>query len=151
MVLPNKVIVISIFLGRYENVTAKYKYSEKMTKQNSSNDENRYNNTQSFAVVIYKDDSLKKGDKSWINYPAQNLSTVLNDPRKGARETDIFTRIWGESFVPHEVVPLTLLPNTPKSFFNDYWKKYEFVRYLLITHNISHTFITSHQNNCTIV
>jgi len=112
--------------GRYENVTAKYKYSEKMTKQNNSNDDNRYNNTQSFAVVKYKDDSLKKGDKSWINYPAQNLSTVLNDPRKGARETDIFTRIWGESFVPHEVVPLTLLPSTPKSFFNDYWKKYEF-------------------------
>jgi len=31
-----------------------------MTKQNNSNDDNRYNNTQSFAVVKYKDDSLKK-------------------------------------------------------------------------------------------
>ena len=85
----------------------------------------------SFAVVKYKDDTLVNTGKKWTQFPAQNLSAVLNDPRRNVREIDFFTRVWGESFVPHAVVPLTLLPNTPKSYFDEHWKKYEFVCFFL--------------------
>ena len=85
----------------------------------------------SFAVVKYKDDTLVNTGKKWTQFPAQNLSAVLNDPRRNVREIDFFIRVWGESFVPHAVVLLTLLPNTPKSYFDEHWKKYEFVCFFL--------------------
>lgn len=79
-------------------------------------------------TITYKDDNLTGSDKtSWTQHPCQNLSSVLNDPRRSTRESDFFTRIWGESFVPQGVVPLTLLPNTPRGYFADYWKRYEIV------------------------
>ena len=78
------------------------------------------------CLVKYKDDDLTD-KKSWTQYPCQNLSAVLNDPRRSARETDFFTRLWGEGFVPQEVVPLTLLPNTHRCYFVDHYKKFQIV------------------------
>ena len=57
----------------------------------------------------------------------QNLPAILNDPRLLKRQTDFFTKTWGEDFVPQEVPSLTLLPNIPKIYFDDYLKKIEFV------------------------
>lgn len=77
-------------------------------------------------IIKYKDDNLQAfGMVSWTQHPSQNLSAVLNDPRKPTRQSDFFTKEWGEDFVPQSVVPLTLLPITPRSFFTDHLKKYE--------------------------
>uniref|UniRef100_A0A7M5WYY1 Vacuolar protein sorting-associated protein 54 n=1 Tax=Clytia hemisphaerica TaxID=252671 RepID=A0A7M5WYY1_9CNID len=82
--------------------------------------------TPSSPFIKYKDDNLEAlGMKSWTQHPCQNLSAVLNDPRKLTRQPDFFTRIWGEDFIPQPVVPLTLLPNTPRSLFTDHLKRYE--------------------------
>lgn len=56
----------------------------------------------------------------------QNLPAILNDPRLLKRQTDFFTKTWGEDFISQDVPPLTLLPNIPKASFNDYLKKTEF-------------------------
>ena len=84
--------------------------------------------TPSSPFIKYKDDNLEAlGMKSWTQHPCQNLSAVLNDPRKPTRQPDFFTRLWGEDFIPQPVVPLTLLPNTPRSYFTDHLKRYEIV------------------------
>ncbi|XP_065066741.1 vacuolar protein sorting-associated protein 54-like isoform X1 [Rhopilema esculentum] len=64
--------------------------------------------------------------KTWTKYSSQNLSSALNDPRRHGRHIYLFTQLWGESFVPQEVVPLTLLPNIPKVYFDGYIKRMEF-------------------------
>ncbi|XP_022787404.1 vacuolar protein sorting-associated protein 54-like isoform X1 [Stylophora pistillata] len=56
----------------------------------------------------------------------QNLPAILNDPRLLKRQTDFFTKTWGEDFTSQDVPPLTLLPNIPKASFDDYLKKTEF-------------------------
>lgn len=56
----------------------------------------------------------------------QNLPAILNDPRLLRRQTDFFTKTWGDDFVPQEVPSLTLLPKIPKIYFDDYLKKTEF-------------------------
>ncbi|XP_068729722.1 vacuolar protein sorting-associated protein 54-like [Montipora capricornis] len=55
----------------------------------------------------------------------QNLPAILNDPRLLKRQTDFFTKTWGEDFVQQEVPPLTLLPKIPRIYFDDYLKKTE--------------------------
>lgn len=57
----------------------------------------------------------------------QNLPAILNDPRLLKRQTDFFTKAWGEDFTPQEVPSLTLLPKIPRIYFDDYLKKTEFV------------------------
>ncbi|KAK2560887.1 Vacuolar protein sorting-associated protein 54 [Acropora cervicornis] len=56
----------------------------------------------------------------------QNLPAILNDPRLLKRQTDFFTKAWGEDFTPQEVPSLTLLPKIPRIYFDDYLKKTEF-------------------------
>ncbi|XP_047133571.1 vacuolar protein sorting-associated protein 54 isoform X1 [Hydra vulgaris] len=99
---------------------------------NHSNEENlTISKRNSLSYLKYKDDSLLPGDikTGWTQFPCQNLSAVLNDPKRKSRETDFFTRVWGEDFVPQVIIPLTLLPCFPRSLFLDYWKKYE-LKYL---------------------
>lgn len=44
--------------------------------------------------------------KPWTVYSSTvNLPAVLNDPRKSRRETDFFTKTWGESFVEKAHLP----------------------------------------------
>ena len=65
--------------------------------------------------------------KTWTRASSQNLSSVLNDPRRHGRQSYLFTQLWGEGFVPQDVVPLTLLPIIPKVYFDGYVKRMEFV------------------------
>jgi len=67
--------------------------------------------------------------KTWTRASSQNLSSVLNDPRRHGRQSYLFTQLWGEGFVPQDVVPLTLLPIIPKVYFDGYVKRMEF-RYM---------------------
>lgn len=53
---------------------------------------------------------MKGRDEDWSIYSAtQNLPSVLNDPNN--RELDLFTKTWGETFLPYAPVPQTSLPN----------------------------------------
>lgn len=82
---------------------------------------------QKIPVFKYKDDYLSETDKTgWTCYPCQNLTAVLNDPRLRTRQADFFTKQWGETFVPHPVTSLPLLGTVPKSYFEDFCKKFEF-------------------------
>lgn len=64
---------------------------------------------------------LEKDESLWTVYSCtQNLPAALNDP--GNREIDLFTKTWGETFVP--LVPTTSLDLYPKM------KRSEFARYL---------------------
>lgn len=57
---------------------------------------------------------------------SQNLSSALNDPNN--REIDLFTKTWGESFIPHAPVPPSSLPNIEIT---------DFIRYLKETASVS--------------
>lgn len=122
----NHVEKVHIFLnGRAKNIQLKVPEHSSPPLSPVTKRERRSN-----LAITYKDDNLTGSDKtSWTQHPCQNLSSVLNDPRRSTRESDFFTRIWGESFVPQGVVPLTLLPNTPRGYFADYWKRYE-IKYM---------------------
>ena len=86
---------------------------------------------QKIPVNKYKDDYLNENDKTgWTCHPCQNLTSVLNDPRTTRRQTDFFTKQWGETFIPQSVAPLPLLGTVPKSYFNEFMKKYEFVSHI---------------------
>lgn len=68
---------------------------------------------------------LKKDESLWTVYSCtQNLPSALNDPSN--RELDLFTRTWGETFVP--LMPSTSLDLYPKV------KRSDFSRYLKDSH-----------------
>lgn len=88
-------------------------------------------------VVKPKIPKFKVDDvKTWTRASSQNLSSVLNDPRRHGRQAYLFTQLWGESFVPQDVVPLTLLPNIPKKYFDGYVKRMEFVSLLFLQQEV---------------
>ncbi|XP_071832408.1 vacuolar protein sorting-associated protein 54-like isoform X1 [Apostichopus japonicus] len=63
--------------------------------------------------------------KPWTVYSSTvNLPAVLNDPRKSRRETDFFTKTWGESFVerPH-LPPSPYVQEIARIHFDKYIKK----------------------------
>ncbi|XP_031550116.1 vacuolar protein sorting-associated protein 54-like [Actinia tenebrosa] len=70
--------------------------------------------------IVFKDT-----DNFTVYSSTQNLPAVLNDPRYNKRHADLFTRTWGEEFVPHPVPPLTLLHSVPFAYFEDYLKRIE--------------------------
>ena len=64
---------------------------------------------------------LKKDESLWTVYSCtQNLPAALNDPTN--REVDLFTKTWGETFVP--LIPTASLDIYPKL------KRSDFARYL---------------------
>ena len=68
---------------------------------------------------------LKKDESLWTIYSCtQNLPSALNDPTN--REVDLFTKTWGETFVP--LIATTSLDSYPKI------KRSDFARYLKDSH-----------------
>jgi len=60
----------------------------------------------------------------WTLYMSQvNLPAVLNDPRLNRRETDFFTKTWGEAFETTRVAPSLHLPNITRDHFKKYLRK----------------------------
>lgn len=58
----------------------------------------------------------------WTVYHAVvNLPAALNDPRN--RQTDIFSRTWGDSFERADVTPSPYLPNITRKHFDQYVRK----------------------------
>ncbi len=65
---------------------------------------------------------LTKVPEKWTVFSAsQNLPAALNDPTN--RETDLFTRTWGDYFVPHAALPPTSIPDIQLSDFIRYLKE----------------------------
>lgn len=72
---------------------------------------------------------ILKSREKWDFFSAsQNLASALNDPSN--RETDLFTKTWGDYFVPHAQLPPTSIPVIEIS---------DFLRYLKETASVSST------------
>ena len=69
----------------------------------------------------------RRGAETWTVFSAsQNLPAALNDPLN--RETDLFTRTWGDSFSPNTPLPPSPLPRIELG---------DFLRYLKETSSVS--------------
>lgn len=65
---------------------------------------------------------LTKQSENWTMFSAsQNLPAALNDPLH--RETDLFTKTWGDSFVPYAPFPPTSVPTIELGDFLRYLKE----------------------------
>ena len=72
-----------------------------------------------------------KENAEWTIFSAtQNLPAALNDPTR--RETDLFTRTWGDSFVAHApILPSSALPSIELPDFLRYLKETAAVRIMM--------------------
>ena len=52
-----------------------------------------------------------------------NLPAALNNPTLARRETDFFTKTWGESFDKTSIPASTHLPNITRDHFKKYLKR----------------------------
>lgn len=77
--------------------------------------------------------------EEWSVYmAAQNLPAVLNDPSRG-KQSNIFTKKWGDSFVEKvHIIPTHLLPEITYDHLNDYIKQIgkRYRRHLRLSQNI---------------
>ena len=68
--------------------------------------------------------SVVEDQHKWTVFNSQvNLPAVLNDPRLSRRETDFFTKTWGESFEKTSVYPSPHLQDITRDHFKRYLKK----------------------------
>ena len=58
-----------------------------------------------------------------IYHSAVNLPAALNDPRLTKRETDFFSKTWGDSFHRNRILPSPYLPEITQSHFEKYLHK----------------------------
>lgn len=102
----------------------------------SSQDEGPYDGRRRGSKTLVKRkvppvSEILKAREKWDFFSAsQNLASALNDPSN--RETDLFTRTWGDYFIPHAPLPSTSIPNIELS---------DFLRYLKETASVSHALI----------
>lgn len=92
------------------NMAESFKVLKEVLKDESSSNK-RLSVSKGKSHKILPIGELMKGrDEDWSIYSAtQNLPSVLNDPNN--RELDLFTKTWGETFLPYAPVPQTSLPN----------------------------------------
>ncbi|KAE8601034.1 hypothetical protein XENTR_v10013506 [Xenopus tropicalis] len=65
--------------------------------------------------------SVVADQHKWTIYNSKvNLPAALNDPRLAKRESDFFTKTWGQDFVESEVLPSPYLPAITKEQFLSY-------------------------------
>ncbi|MEE6474598.1 hypothetical protein FKM82_010437 [Ascaphus truei] len=65
--------------------------------------------------------SVVADQHKWTIYHSKvNLPAALNDPRLAKRESDFFTKTWGQDFVETEVLPSPNLPQVTKENFSLY-------------------------------
>ena len=58
-----------------------------------------------------------------IHNASVNLPALLNDPRLARRETDFFTKTWGQNFEKSEVIPSPYIPHIEAEHFEKYSKR----------------------------
>jgi vacuolar protein sorting-associated protein 54 len=72
--------------------------------------------------TITKVNEVVKSTEKWDVYASgrQNLAAALNNPQN--RELDLFTKMWGEAFVPTAPLPASTIPRVTKEHFKEYLK-----------------------------
>ena len=96
-------------------ITAMSKNSSSYGGQNSSGQSQPINDNEPSVV---------EDQHKWTVFNSQvNLPAVLNDPRLSRRETDFFTKTWGESFEKTTVYPSPHLQDISREHFRHYLKK----------------------------
>ena len=73
--------------------------------------------------------SVVQDQFKWTIYMSRvNLPALLNDPRLTRRETDFFSKTWGEAFERATVLPAHQIPTITREHFKRYIKKTSKVR-----------------------
>lgn len=91
------------------------------------------------VIKIHMNDTKREEPEEWSVYmAAQNLPAVLNDPSRG-KQSNIFTKKWGDSFVEKAHINSThLLPEITYDHLGDYIKQIgkRYRRHLRLNQNI---------------
>ncbi|XP_059162302.1 vacuolar protein sorting-associated protein 54-like [Physella acuta] len=70
------------------------------------------------------DPNIVQDQYKWtIHNATVNLPALLNDPRLVKRETDFFTKTWGQSFEKVEILPSPYVPEIGPEHFEKYLRK----------------------------
>ena len=70
------------------------------------------------------DPNIVQDQYKWtIHNATVNLPALLNDPRLVKRETDFFTKTWGQSFERVEILPSPYVPEIGPEHFEKYIRK----------------------------
>ena len=97
-----------------------FSLATRMTSPGSSLD--TPTNTSQFAAASKP--SIVQDQFKWTAFMSKvNLPAVLNDPRLSRRETDFFTKTWGEGFESGNILPAPQLPEIRIDHFRKYLKK----------------------------
>jgi len=68
--------------------------------------------------------SVVRDQHQWTVYMSRvNLPAVLNDPTLARRETDFFTKTWGEDFEKTDIRPSPFVPHVTVDDFRKYLSK----------------------------
>ncbi|CAG5127416.1 unnamed protein product [Candidula unifasciata] len=72
----------------------------------------------------YQEPNIVQDQYKWTVHNASvNLPALLNDPRLVKRETDFFTKTWGNSFEKVEILPSPYVPEIGPEHFEKYLRK----------------------------
>ncbi|XP_076464051.1 vacuolar protein sorting-associated protein 54-like isoform X2 [Babylonia areolata] len=76
------------------------------------------------GVSANTDPNIVQDQYKWtIHNASVNLPALLNDPRLVRRETDFFTKTWGQNFEKGEVLPSPFIPDVEPEHFEKYMRR----------------------------
>ncbi|KAK7506845.1 hypothetical protein BaRGS_00001696 [Batillaria attramentaria] len=76
------------------------------------------------AVVTNTEPNIVQDQYKWTVHNASvNLPALLNDPRLVRRETDFFTKTWGQNFEKTDVIPSPYIPDIEAEHFDKYLRR----------------------------
>ena len=82
------------------------------------------------AVPNNTDPNIVQDQYKWtIHNASVNLPALLNDPRLARRETDFFTKTWGQSFEKGDVIPSPYIPEIEPEHFEKYMRRVALVSF----------------------
>ncbi|CAH1791272.1 unnamed protein product [Owenia fusiformis] len=84
---------------------------------------NRTDNTAASTPTV-SEPSIVTDQYRWTVFNSKvNLPALLNDPRLTRRQTDFFTKTWGEGFEKCDILPSPYIPVITKAHFDKYLHK----------------------------
>lgn len=87
------------------------------------------------AVSSNTDPNIVQDQYKWtIHNASVNLPALLNDPRLVRRETDFFTKTWGQNFEKGDVIPSPYIPEIEAEHFEKYMRRVALVSCFI--HNV---------------
>ncbi|XP_013401710.1 vacuolar protein sorting-associated protein 54-like isoform X1 [Lingula anatina] len=90
----------------------------------SQNSDSSGSSRSSTPVPTHSEPSVVQDQYKWTVYHSKvNLPAALNDPRLVKRESDFFTKTWGEAFDKSDIHPSPHLPEITRDHFMRYIRK----------------------------